>query len=102
MTAGRRRRLRMLISRPNDIEFSGERKRVRCNEGLGGVRPTTAKPNGACGCQEESGPEDCIGAEDCKEIGGPGCIGGSEQKMREHESGVRQRGPQDAWEPEKR
>ena len=23
----------------NDIEFSGERKRVRCNEGLGGVRP---------------------------------------------------------------
>jgi hypothetical protein len=23
---------------PNDIEFSGERKRVRCNEGLGGSR----------------------------------------------------------------
>jgi hypothetical protein len=26
---------RRLIARPNDIEFSGERKRVRCNEGLG-------------------------------------------------------------------
>jgi hypothetical protein len=24
---------------PNDIEFSGERKRVRCNEGLDGVLP---------------------------------------------------------------
>ena len=25
----------ILVLRPNDIEFSGERKRVRCNEGLG-------------------------------------------------------------------
>ena len=29
----------MVIPAPNDIEFSGERKRVRCNEGLGPTQP---------------------------------------------------------------
>src|ERR1017187_813906 len=29
---------RVALPTPNDIEFSGERKRVRCNEGLDGCR----------------------------------------------------------------
>ena len=29
---------------PNDIEFSGERKRVRCNEGLGAVARKHGSP----------------------------------------------------------
>jgi hypothetical protein len=29
------------IQQPNDIEFSGERKRVRCNEGLGPDRSSS-------------------------------------------------------------
>jgi hypothetical protein len=27
-----------VVAGPNDIEFSGERKRARCNEGLGADR----------------------------------------------------------------
>jgi hypothetical protein len=33
--SGTRERFTWCSSLPNDIEFSGERKRVRCNEGLG-------------------------------------------------------------------
>ena len=33
----------------NDIEFSGERKRVRCNEGLGHARASVAEM-GTHGC----------------------------------------------------
>ena len=33
----RRWRCSICLTGPNDIEFSGERKRVRCNEGLGAV-----------------------------------------------------------------
>jgi hypothetical protein len=32
---------------PNDIEFSGERKRVRCNEVLGRCAPSTGGETGA-------------------------------------------------------
>jgi hypothetical protein len=33
---------------PNDIEFSSERKRVRCNEGLGRPQPRPLREYGAC------------------------------------------------------
>jgi hypothetical protein len=41
---------------PNDIEFSGERKRVRCNEGLGRVNKHDEQEagHGTCGRTDEN------------------------------------------------
>ena len=41
----------MTFPKPNDIEFSGERKRVRCNEGLG-QRPPSAADETRWRCRE--------------------------------------------------
>ena len=45
----------ILVLGPNDIEFSGERKRVRCNEGLGGSARAGGWLNGPQDAAQEDG-----------------------------------------------
>jgi hypothetical protein len=43
-------------SPPNGFEFSGERKRVRCNEGLGSAPKAQEHPGCECNPDEEEDP----------------------------------------------